>query len=291
VSDLAGLLGQCVSVRGADPMRAFPFLAESGGDTARLARLLAPLELPEGAFDPHDPAGKGRLVWWHESLACALDASGFCAFSAAGLLSDGQAELDDLAGWLALPGLAPGGAALLAAGASLALLQRRLAERLGEASGADLPAWAREELLRPGMWDEYRALRGLDAEGRLTDAARSATGTLASVSLGREDLAPVVGATVRPAPPRERSRGCVRLRAAGALARALGPELEHEAHLPETVGELLRSLAQAHPSGAPWLWRDSETAVSVWRDGRRLGPGDLVREGDRLDLVVAIGGG
>jgi aldehyde:ferredoxin oxidoreductase len=291
VSDLAALLGQCVSARGVDPMRSFPFLAESGGDAARLARLVAPLELPEAAFDPHDPAGKGRLVWWHENLACALDAAGFCAFSAAGLLSDGQADLDDLAGWLALPGLAPGGEALLAAGASLVLVQRLLAERSGARPGDDLPAWAREALELPGMWDEYRALRGLDPEGRLTAAARAAVGTLRAGGVEGAGLGAVGERRTRPAPPRARRPGRLRVRAAGALGEVLGGELDHGAPLPDTVGGVLRALAAAHPAGASWLWRDGETAVSVWRDGRRLAPDELVADGDLLDLVVALGGG
>lgn len=291
VSDLAALLGQCVSTRGSDPMRSFPFLAESGGDTGRLARLVAPLELPASTFDPHEPAGKGRLVWWHENLAAVLDAAGFCAFSAAGLLSDGQADLDDLAGWLELPGLRPGGEALIAAGASLVLLQRQLAEALGAPPGADLPPWASTTLRQPGLWEEYRLLRGLDGEGVLTEAARGALGTEQAVHLGADRLAPVAGERAEPAAMLRLSSGELLLRAGGPLAEVLGVELRYAAALPETVGGLLRALAARHEAGAAWLWREGETSVSVWRAGRRLALPDLVRDGEELDLVVALGGG
>lgn len=290
VSDLAALLGQCVSARGSDPMRAFPFLAESGGDTARLARLVAPLELPAGAFDPRDPAGKGRLVWWHENLANVLDAAGFCAFSAAGLLGDGYADLDDLAGWLELPGLVATGEALVAAGASLVLLQRRLGERLG-ASLEDVPAWARGELDRPGGWDEYRLLRGLEPDGRVGEAALAAFATPALAQLGFEGLPAVTARVAAPSPPLERTAGAVVVRAAGSLGQMLGMEGMHPLQLPATVGGLLRELAGRHPDAAAWLWRDGDSAVSVWRAARRLAPDELVRDGDRIDLVVAIGGG
>jgi len=289
--DLAALLGQCVSPRGADPMRAFPFLAENGGDARRLARIVAPLELPAGSFDPELPEGKGRLVWWHENLANAVDASGFCSFSVAGLVGDGLLELEELSRILALPGLVEGAEAFLAAGASLALLQRELAERLGEPAKSDLPDWARERLEAPGMWPEYRALRGLDAEGRPTPAVRAKVGELELARHGLEALPRPSAPAIPPAAPTARAPGRVELRVGGVLAEHLEAGTRFEGPLPATLGTVLRGLSRAHPGASPWLWRDGDCAVSAYRAGRRLALHDELRDGDRLDLVVAIGGG
>lgn len=291
VSDLAALLGQCVSARGSDPMRAFPFLSENGGDDARLARLLAPLALPAGSFESKDPAGKGRLVWWHENLANAVDASGFCSFSFAGLVGDGFADIDEMSRWLRLPGLKPGAEALLAAGASLALLQRELAERLGQQPDCDRPPWARGDLERPGMWDEYRLLRGLDPDGRVTPPARAKIGRLELAHHAQAQLPPVGDGPIRPAPPLVRETGRVALNARGILAQHLGQAATFEGDLPRTLGSLLRALAAGHPAADAWLWQRGDSAVSVYRSGERLTLHDLVANGDRLDLVVAISGG
>ncbi len=291
VSDCASLLGQCVSVRGNDPMRVFPFLAENGGDRERLAELFAPIELPAQTFDPKVSLGKGRLVWWHENLANVVDASGFCAFSAAGLLGDGLGNLDDLAQWLALPGLVPSAEALLAAGASLVLLQRELAERLGEAAGADLPPWAQASLREPGMWDEYRQLRGLTDAGRVAAQARATIGTVGILSFGLRGLAPVNCERVAPSPAQERTPGQVHLAASGALAKALSGGAAFATRLPLSLGSLLREIATERPASAEWLWGASGAVVSVYRDTERLQPDTLVQDGDRLDLVLAISGG
>jgi hypothetical protein len=268
------------------------FLAENGGDHGRLARLVAPLELPSEAFDSKHPAGKGRLVWWHENLANAVDASGFCAFAAAGLLGDGFGDLDDLARWLALPGLEPTGAALQAAGASLVLLQRELAGILGEEAGADMPPWARAELSAAGMWDEYRALRGLETGGQLEPWARSALGTLELALGAPARVAPIPEvALLEPLEPAQTEQGEVVLEGAGALFEAFGGTRSYAGLLPISVGSLLRDLAQKHPEAAEWLWSERGSAVTVYRETRRLGLHEWVRDGDRLQLVVAISGG
>lgn len=291
VSDLAALLGQCVSLRGSDPLRSFPFLAENGGDERRLARLVAPLELPPEAFDGKHPAGKGRLVWWHENLANVVDASGFCAFSAAGLLGDGFGDLDDLARWLELPGVEPNGNALQALGASLVLLQRELAQSLGDVAGADVPEWFEARAAQPGMWDEYCAVRGLDEEGRVLPWARQALGTLALLHGGVERLKPVPASVAPKDPAPARAPGKLELRASGPLASALGEVALHACEMPLSVAALLRLLAERHPSAALWLWRDGDCATSVYRAGARLAHHELLRDGDSLDLVVAISGG
>ena len=146
--NLANVLGQCVSAGGTDPMRSFPFLVDAC-DRERMGRLVAPLPLPPEAADAGSPAGKGRLVFWHENLVAGLDAVGFCAFSAAGLLADGVLDVDELARSILPPSLerprdadwralAPG-ERLLAAGANIVLLRRELNRRYGADAGPGPP--------------------------------------------------------------------------------------------------------------------------------------------------------
>ena len=285
VSSLAGVLGQCVCTRGADPMRAFPFLAESGGDTEGLAALLAPLELSERAFDPRSPREKGRLVWWHENLAAMIDATGFCAFSAAGLVADGLWDLDRLAQELAPAGCGRTGRGLLAAGATLVLLQRELEELLSVGEPRDLPAWAAEQLSLPGMYDEYAALRGLDADGGVSAAARALLGREELLDLGLEELAPGASAQAEPGGGEARP-GEVLLRSYGSLSSALGGERRESCALPIQVRALLEHLAGEEPGSAELIRR-----AGVHRDGQRLAAGDWIATGDVLDLVLAISGG
>ena len=110
-SDPAVVLGQCVATGGSDPMRVFPFVADHG---------------PVPAVN--EPPG--RRVWWHENFAAAVDATGFCAFSAGGLLADGACTLSELARRIAPDAIAEGDA-FVAAGASIVLVRRELNRRLG----------------------------------------------------------------------------------------------------------------------------------------------------------------
>jgi len=296
-ADLAALLGQCVSSGGADPMRSFPFLVQTAG-VDELARLLAPLPLPTGALDATAPAGKGRLVFWHENLVAAVDMSGFCAFSAAGLLADGLVELDELAGWILPDALrAPEddawrarrpGERLLAAGANLVLGRRELDRRWGAGSGDDdRPDFAREALERPGMLDEYRALRGRGPDGGPSAEARARWGTPGVLELGLGTLA-ADGRRAEAALPRERrAPGRVLLRLAGPPAE----RRELELVLPLALDECLRAACAADPALTARLYAGGRLVPAVWRAGRRLAGADPVSAGDELDLVVAIGGG
>ncbi len=292
-SDLASLLGQCVSTRGADPMRTFAFLAADVPDRARLARLLAPWPLPEGAEDPHAPAGKGRLVAWTEAFLAAVDASGFCAFSAAALLADGVVDLDELAGWIApasvRASLGQDGRALLAAGASIALVQRDLARRHGAQPDDDRPAFARARVDASGMRDEYARFRGLDEQGRCTREAWAAVGTLAVLDLAGADA--VRARVSAPSPGDASAPGRVVLHARGALGRALHAPFAVELALPATALEVLSAAARARPAARRWLIDAGSPIPTVWRAGQRLGAADTARDGDALDLVVAISGG
>lgn len=295
-SDLASLLGQCVSTRGADPMRTFAFLAADVPDRARLARLVAPWPLPERAEDPRDPAGKGRLVAWTESFLAAVDASGFCAFSAAALLADGVLDLDELARWIAPSAVRanaePPGRALLAAGATIALAQRDLARAYGADADEDRPAFAARALDAPGMLDEYRAFRGLDARGAPTPAAWDAAGSTAVLDLHGETGSAARDETVENSPRAlDRRRGRVVVRAAGPLGAAIGASRSLELELPSTVLGVLEALARSEPSSRAWLVRGASAVPVVARGGARVASTDLVRDGDVLDLVVALSGG
>lgn len=291
-SDLAALLGQCVTPGGADPMRSFPFLAQAG-TRERIAALLE-LPLPPGTEDPTDPAGKGRLVWWHENLVAGVDATGFCAFSTAGLLADGLARLDELAEWIlpeALRAPADGapGRRLLAAGATLALLRRDLNRSFGAAPDQDRPVWARAALEQPGMLAEYLELRGADETGAPTDAARARLGCTELLDVGRAALtagAPALPARAAPRPAAPAVLGTFVLRsAAGAATTSVSLAL------PATLRAALAQAAAEHAELARELFHGGELRASVWRAGRRLGPEELVSAGDVLDLVTAISGG
>ena len=262
---LAARLGAFISTNGADPMRTFPFLIEAGGGE-RLARLLAGVPLPEGALDPDQPAGKGRLVWWHENLAAALDATGFCAFSAAGLLSDGALDLDGLAARLYPDAGERPGRALLERGAALVGLRRELAERLGRAPRRPPP-----ELAGRGLFPEYERWRALGwAAAEVEDGVGAA--------------APPAAAGAR----RGGAPGVLVLRTVGPLARRLGAEVRLELAGPRPLGELLGELGAERGAA---LVRDGVLLASAYRGGRRLDASDEVAPGDEVQLVVAIAGG
>ncbi len=292
----AALLGQCVSARGADPMRSASHVLLDAGDRRRLVELVAPLPLPAGAEDPLDPAGKGRLVAWSEALSAAVDTSGFCAFSAGALLADGLTDLDGLARRL-FP-LAPGAGAgrrLLALGASVCLAARELERRWGAPPDVDRPAWAVERLDHPSLWPEYRRARGLDAQGRARPEVWE--------RLGEPELLEVCEAAFvaeASEPPRAalalgpRRAGAVGLRAVGPLGEALaalGPVPRLELELPATLAEVLATLAERLAGEGAGLVRGGRPVALAYRAGSRLAADEAVHAGDVLDLVVAIGGG
>ncbi|MCB9913578.1 MAG: hypothetical protein H6828_00345 [Planctomycetes bacterium] len=281
---LAALLGQCVSTRGADLMRAFPFSSESGGDPEALARLVAPLALPPRASDPNEPQGKGRLVWWHENLAALVDASGFCAFSAAGVLADGVWDLARLARVLAPE--AGGARAWQALGATLVLLQRELDERLGAraTTGTGRAGRPRRWTCRACSTSTARCAASTPP-GACATRARALLGREALLDVGLAELAPLA------AEPRARARAAARarrvaLRAFGALRDELGAERTLDLALPCPLREVLDALAADAPRAARLM-----RAAAAQRAGRRVLASDLVRDGDVLDLVLALSGG
>ncbi len=270
--NLASLLGQCVSSRGGDSMRAFPFAAF---DPALLAAWGAGggFEWPAEALDPRSSAGKGLLVAWHEDWSNALDALGFCSFSAAALLTDRVLSLEELERVLAPELVARDGAgALLRLGARLTLAQRELNASWGAREVDERPAWAREKLEAPGAWPQYAAVRAAQQLGRW--------------KYGPIDVAPLFEGSEAP-PASERRAGRVTVRCVGALAKQLGRELELELPLPCSVAELLERVARLDE--APSASRASN--LSVFRAGRALRGADRVRAGDVLDLVAVLSGG
>ena len=298
--DLASLLGQCVSSNGADPMRSFPFATGDGLGRERLARLFSGLALPEGTEDGRDPRGVGRLVWWHENFVAAVDAAGFCSFSAGSLVSDGVVELDELASWLAPRGLdSPAtGSELLELGAAVVWLRRELSALWGSSAEEAWPEWARAALTQPGVWDEYRAARGLTETGALDELARERFLRGELFAHGRELLAAKDGSapvrseeSERPEAADSARLGRVSLRSSGPLGDRLGGEVELEVVLPAPVDRVLAELATARPPCRSYLFRGTQPLAAVYRDGRLLAPAELVRSGDQLELVVAVSGG
>jgi hypothetical protein len=282
-SNLAAHLGARVGVRGREPMRTFPFLVGAGFGRAGLEALVAPLPLPLGAEDPALPAGKGRLVWWHENLVLALDLSGFCSFAAAGMLADRVVDLDGLARELEGDEGESPGARWLGRGAVLAELWRRLGKKedLGITEGAP------GTQAGLGMRDEYHALRGvgLTPEDPLGDHILERA--LAQLDGSGEDVALVD----EPIPVEPTARGRVRLRASGALAEALGADPTLELNLPTPVRSVVAEALRRWPEAAPLLGREGAILPGVHSRGRQLAPDDLVRDGDELDLILVVSGG
>ena len=307
-SDLASVLGQCVSAGGTDPMRSFPFTTAAGLARSRVEAVVGDLPLPERAEDPRDPAGKGRLVWWHENLVAAIDASGFCAFSAGGLLADGVTTLDELAVAVApeLEGSRGAARELLGRGASLVLLRRQLVERWRPELGDDTPTWAAERLALPGMLDEYRELRGLDERGVPTADARRGLATAALVDgaleacrrqSAEEHLASSGSASSSGSPFSARdangepaANGRVCISGMGSLREQLAGAEELELPLLATLREVLQLLGERAPAISSVVTGDAPL-VSVWREGRALFPDDRIESGDRLELLLAVAGG
>ena len=255
--DPARLLAQRCAVRGGEPMRTSAGLLVGTGE-----------------------AEAGERVHWHENLAAALDASGFCAFAAAGLIGDGGLSLDALARILA----GVDGETFLWRGAVLVALVAEAAEAFGT-----LAAPPREEpFTREGMWPTYRRLRGLTAEGRLAEAGRAA----ALLTRRRPPLprraaeepirrdSPPWGAEVRP--------GRLQLLGCGGLAGLSGElELPLPTRLIEALGRAEGTLVGARGK----LLSGGRLLPTVYREGRVLAAEELVHAGDRLELVLAVAGG
>jgi hypothetical protein len=286
---LLARLAQASALRRSDPMRTSPFLLHDAPDSTRLRAALHPLTLSGRGADPSQPDEKGRVLYWHENLLAALDTSGFCAFSAAGLLTDGVLTLEEFEERLEFPGM-------LEAGAQALLL---LAELQGIAPS--------------GLDPEYAALRGLGLDGRVEPWAREAAarGSLVRTAIerfiareaqsaasavresaghdnaGHDNAGQAAAASLSAGHPRTYGRFTFVLH--GTLAQLLGPECEVECELPCRLDEALERLMAlaGERAGA----RDWVLHASAWRAGRKLERAALVRAGERVELVVALSGG
>ena len=85
--------------------------------------------------------------------------------------------------------------------------------------------------------------------------------------------------------------GRVHLRASGALAQILGESAVLELDLPVGVRSVLAQAALRWPAAAPLLEKEGAVLPGVHLAGRQLGPRDLVRDRDELDLVLVVSGG
>jgi len=274
---LGGALAAEVAARGAEPMRTFAFLLEGGVPRARAQALVEPLTISSRGLDPSDPAEKGRLVWWHENFVAGIDATGFCAFSAAGTLADGVIELDELAGeLLGMPTERGATEALLAVGASLTLLAL-------EVAGGSVGRAGRTQGL-----EEYWRLRGVDAEGNILPEVAASIGTPGV--LRWEQAADVLEPEPAQREP-EGQRGEVSFAAGGELGRALGGAVILSMHLPATLREALELLSAERAPARELLFVGDSPIATGWRDGERVDLDDVLADRDHLDLVLAVGGG
>lgn len=279
--DPARLLGQCVGGGGVDPMRSFSVLTDVR-EPAHWRRWLEGTEITHAMLDSRTLEGKGRLVAFSEELAAAVDLVGFCAFSTGALLADGLVELDELARELGLVDAK----SLRVAGASFALARRILDEAWGFDPRAETPDWCQERVGAAGMLPEYRSARGLSPEGRVLPTTLAKLGT-------RDVLVPK-----RPLAAGQASRAAsttakrVELVATGELAERLIADLGPAPHLvdvpaPGTVEALLETLSERSAT-ARFL---GPARPIVIRRGDALPLTELLVEGDRLDLVLAVAGG
>ncbi len=289
---LLGQVGPLASARGADPMRSFPFLGEGNSDSARLAALAPDIDWGQGLLNPDESLGKGFLAAWHEDLVAALDALGFCTFSAAGLLADGVMSLDALA--LAL---VPEFEAKERPGVAL----RELGGEIARAAHMLLAHWDAPAVAVNGgdstplaaLLEEYRSWRGLDGRGRPTCEPVLPKQSQRAQKQGPDQSQPPIPRGAQPAQEiSETESGWVEFNSRGLLAEHLGSTSRVQLDLPAFPSAVLAALALENQSAA-WLLRDRAGIAlpAIWRAGVPLGPGSLVFSGDQLDLVLVIPGG
>jgi hypothetical protein len=175
---------------------------------------------------------------------------------------------------------------LLALGASIALLQRATATRMG----VGRPRGGDPALSHPSLLEEYLHLRGIDREGRPLERALALLGDelLLDQALALDGESVVATPTHAPA---RRARGRITFGAGGPLGRELAVHATLEAEFPALLRECIEALALRAPKAAPWLVLDGRMVPQAWRAGQRLEPDDHVEDGDHIDLVIAVGGG
>lgn len=296
-ADLAAQVGVLCSARGPEPVRSLSVL---GFGSVEPRAVVAPL--PWSGDAEWDA---GVLAYWHECFAAAIDISGFCAFSAAGLVADGVLGVGELARQLA-PGGGWGegdapGFAMLTAGAEHVERHRSLTRvpsthaSWGDVDGAEAPV--SEGLAR--ALGGYAAARAHGFRAGATSPSVDPSHTESGPAELTPKTAPQESGAGRDAP----GPGSVRLRMSGLLAARLGSGGEPDGHgatelewpLPHKgadLAALIGSLAGARPALGPWLLaRDGRLIPAAVSGGKRLGPGATVVPGAEIELILAIPGG
>ncbi|HPF14723.1 MAG: hypothetical protein H6829_00105 [Planctomycetes bacterium] len=270
-------LAQHVGVRGAEPMRSFPFFVGDRSNPELMQRLVAPMELPPQTSDRSSPVGKGRLLWWHENFVAAVDALGICAFSVAGVLSDGLVEFEELAQRILPEGFELDGAqgraaTLLLAGAQILDLFQALDGSATPSDGVGDDAAARLALA------EYRTLRA--GRGLVPPAFLRGDRELPAL-----EIAPPVQLPVREGAYR------IHVRASGALARRLPALWSVSFERAPAWSDVLRALADEHPAAAAWLLVEGRPIPAALVGDEVLSPGSILQDGTEVALFLAISGG
>ncbi|MGB0332910.1 MAG: hypothetical protein ACPGPE_13960, partial [Planctomycetota bacterium] len=292
--DLAAEVGQALAVRGPEPLRSLSIL---GLDGARAEQMVTPL--PWSGDRERDA---GTLAFWHECVAAAVDVWGFCSFSAAGLLADGIMGLSELAEALGLEAAdgVPAAAGFLRAGADHLALHRELL-----AGELEIPM---ELATRHAAAVEgYRAARDADLRGTVSSSRRGgepAGGGLQPIQADAGDSSASGGplTVLARGPLGSRLAGHPGLRRSGSEAASSLEGVRIEVQVPTegwTAPELLRALAAACPSAAPWLLdpsgRPLPAVLQVETPAGAVGGGDIEgrrhRPGAVVELVLAIPGG
>lgn len=278
--DSVGRLALRVSGRGADPLRAFPFLTEAGpGRLRTVATELEGLRVREGPDEGAD-LDEGLVVGWHEDLSTALDALGFCAFSAAALLADGVLDLDALARALVpeLAGDPAPGSRLRRWGAALARTAHRARHAWGAPFAEDLEADLATGLAR------YRAWRGLDPTGAVLPEDQAL-----ALSVEAPAARPPVRRHEAPAGGRP---AAVLVVARGALGAELAEAGPLALPVPATGLALVEAVAVRHPAHRDQLLDAQGRVVpALLRDGKPLGEGARIAAGERVELLWVVPGG
>ena len=268
-ADLASRVGSVLGSRGPEPMRS---LALFGPRTA-------------------SPEEHGARAYWNACFAAAIDLSGFCAFSAAGLIADGVVDLDELA-----RAIAPHGGWPNAADVGPALAMMRAGEthtaRHGRLGGGGTNTSSPGGIYRGGNDPDDPVDR---------EFARAAVAYVAAMKAGVTEDPPRSSRETAPraieqqaAPDAEIS---VLVRASGPLARRLGFDAvtgTSSLDLPggSTVRDLLEHLAVSAPRVRSWLFSPGGRAVPVVTcDGFALGETDILETNTTIDLVLVVAGG
>ena len=267
--DLASRVGSLLAARGPEPMRSLALFG------------------PRAAT----PEEHGTLAYWNTCFAAAIDLSGFCAFSAAGLIADDVVSLAELAVEIAPPAGWPGAEEV---GPALAMM------RTGEAHAARhlRMGGGGRVISSPGGIDRA----SVDSDGRVDrEVARAGAAYVAAMRSGVTETPP------RPAPAGKRgaptrtvpsdSEISIVVRASGPLARRIGcdtatGELSLELPGGSTVQSLLEHLAVRAPRARPWLLTPGGRAVPVVTcDGVALTDSDSLEPDSTIDLVLVVAGG